>query len=193
MRPSPPITRTVLLAVTVLATCLPSSALAATGPVNGAGGSSVTAYAPTTPDRVSDASARAAAPAAPAASRQASGNRYAKKALRATNVQRRNQGLRPLKSQRCLVRAARNQARAMADSQTIYHQELSPVLSRCGMRMVGENVAMGYPTGRAVVRGWMGSPGHRENILRREYRQVGIAAAQGSDGRWYAAQVFGRR
>ncbi len=189
MRISPPVTRTVLLAVTALSTCSAVLRARRHGYDGRCGSREHSQVAPTalTQDRASaDAAARPAA-------RQAAGNKYAKKALRATNVQRRNQGLRPLKSQRCLVRAARSQARAMASSQSIYHQDLSPVLSRCRMRMVGENVAMGYPTGRAVVRGWMGSPGHRENILRREYRQVGIAAAQGSDGRWYAAQVFGRR
>jgi len=60
--------------------------------------------------------------------------------------------------------------------------------------MVGENIAMGYSSGRVVVnRGWMHSDGHRANILRREYRLMGIGAARDASGRWWASQVFGRR
>lgn len=123
----------------------------------------------------------------------APGDRYVAKALRATNTQRARHELRAFRTNRCLVRAARSQARAMAASGKIYHQELVPVLERCRMRTVGENVAVGYRSGRAVVRGWMASPGHRENILRREFRLIGIAAVRGDDGRWYSAQVFGGR
>jgi uncharacterized protein YkwD len=52
-------------------------------------------------------------------------------------------------------------------------------------------VAYGYPSGSAVVAGWMGSSGHRANILNSSYRLLGVGAVQSSDGRWYAAQVFG--
>ncbi|WP_110181939.1 CAP domain-containing protein [Nocardioides solisilvae] len=118
--------------------------------------------------------------------------RYEKQALRATDAERSARDLRRLRSHRCLVRAARAQAQAMAASGTIYHQPLGPVMSRCGMRMVGENVAVGFTSGRAVVGGWMDSPGHRDNLLRRSYRLVGIGAVKGGDGRWYSAQVLGR-
>ena len=58
----------------------------------------------------------------------------------------------------------------------------------------GENVAYGYPNGRAVVnQGWMKSEGHRANILSRGFKLVAVAARRDDDGTWYAAQVFGRR
>jgi uncharacterized protein YkwD len=31
-------------------------------------------------------------------------------------------------------------------------------------RRMAENIAWGYPTGSAVLQGWLGSPGHRANI-----------------------------
>ena len=40
-------------------------------------------------------------------------------------------------------------------------------------RMAGENIATGYDTPRAVVRAWMASTGHCENILDPSYRNVG--------------------
>jgi len=41
---------------------------------------------------------------------------------------------------------------------------------------VGENIAMGQNSGRAVVNTWMNSPPHRENILREEFTTMGIGA-----------------
>ena len=39
---------------------------------------------------------------------------------------------------------------------------------------VGENIAAGYITAEEVVRGWMNSPGHRENILNANYQEIGV-------------------
>ena len=50
----------------------------------------------------------------------------------------------------------------------------------------------GYPTGRAVVRAWMHSEGHRRNILDPGFRLLGLGAARDDDGDVYAAQVLGR-
>ena len=81
----------------------------------------------------------------------------------------------------------------MANQERMFHQDLRPVLNRCNLSGVGENVAMGYQTGRAVVRGWMHSEGHRRNILNRGYRLLGMAMRRSDNGTPYAAQVFGRR
>jgi uncharacterized protein YkwD len=40
-------------------------------------------------------------------------------------------------------------------------------------RSAGENIATGYATPRGVVRGWMASTGHCQNILNPSYRNVG--------------------
>jgi uncharacterized protein YkwD len=81
----------------------------------------------------------------------------------------------------------------MANQERMFHQELGPMMSACHLQMAGENVAYGYPTGKAVVnQGWMHSEGHRANILEPRYRRMAIAARKGDDGRWYVSQVFGR-
>src|SRR5258706_15898033 len=46
--------------------------------------------------------------------------------------------------------------------------------------VIGENLATGYPTATTVVDGWMDSPGHRANILGRDFGEVGVAVAAGS-------------
>jgi uncharacterized protein YkwD len=108
-----------------------------------------------------------------------------------TNAERTSHELQPLSSEACVDRYAEQQAARMAAERRMYHQDLGPILRECKLRMVGENVAYGYPSGSAVMGGWMGSSGHRANILNGSYRLLGVGAVQSSDGRWYAAQVFG--
>lgn len=43
-----------------------------------------------------------------------------------------------------------------------------------GWLAIGENIAVGYPTAEAVVAGWMGSAGHRANILNCGYTETGV-------------------
>ena len=45
---------------------------------------------------------------------------------------------------------------------------------------IGENLAAGYRGANAIVDGWMHSPGHRANILGRDFDEVGVAIANGS-------------
>ena len=69
---------------------------------------------------------------------------------------------------------------------------------------VGENLAMFggvTPTAKAIVDAWMASPGHRANVLRRQFREAGIAivhhpAAGGVFGglpTWLVTLDVGRR
>jgi uncharacterized protein YkwD len=131
---------------------------------------------------------------APPADARTKAGKYAQQAFAATNANRENNGLRPLKANDCLKRAAVRQARLMAQREQMFHQDLGAVMSDCKLNTAGENVAYGYPSGKSVVnQGWMHSDGHRANILNPSYRLMGIGARKGHDGRWYVAQVFGRR
>lgn len=61
---------------------------------------------------------------------------------------------------------------------------------------LGENLALGNFAGdKGVVAAWMGSPGHRANILSPHYTELGVAVGKGTYGgqtTWIAVQVFGR-
>ena len=98
-----------------------------------------------------------------------------------------------LKKSTCLDRYAERQARRMAKKQRMYHQHMGPILRRCHLSQVGENVAVGFPNGKAVTRAWMKSPGHRKNLLNTRHRLIGIGAYRDAHGRWYVSQVLGRR
>lgn len=58
---------------------------------------------------------------------------------------------------------------------------------------VGENIAMGYPDAKSVFQGWMKSPGHKANILNKNYQDVGFGLAKSSHGSLYWCAVFGRK
>ncbi|MBQ7795021.1 MAG: hypothetical protein IJ374_00460 [Lachnospiraceae bacterium] len=57
-------------------------------------------------------------------------------------------------------------------------------------RGCGENVASGYRTPEEVVSGWMGSDGHKENLLKADYTSIGIGYYKDSNGYSYWAQIF---
>jgi uncharacterized protein YkwD len=119
---------------------------------------------------------------------------YGATAFTTTNRQRVRYDRAKLGHSDCLQRFAVRQAQRMANQTRMFHQDLGPIQNRCVMGWVGENVAMGYPSGwSVVVQGWMRSEGHRANILSRHYLQMAVAARKGADGRWYASQVFGHR
>lgn len=131
--------------------------------------------------------------AAPADARPTPEQKYVKQAFAATNAHRAHEGLRELRLDTCLRRAAVRQAKLMAQQERIFHQDLGRVMSDCGLDAAGENVAYGYRTGRSVVNdGWMNSEGHRANILSSTFTLMGIGARKGRNGQWYVAQVFGR-
>lgn len=54
--------------------------------------------------------------------------------------------------------------------------------------LVGENIAAGQRTPQDVMAAWMGSAGHRANILNCGYTVIGVGLNQ--DG-WYWTQMFG--
>ena len=111
------------------------------------------------------------------------------------NRKRENHGLRPLGKSGRLNKAAQRHTRYMQNHSCFAHEcpgEPS-VLSRLkrvkyivgGLRSwaYGENIAyggshLGKP--KAIVRGWMHSPGHRHNILSPDFREVGIGFSCGT-------------
>ncbi|MGH2764054.1 MAG: CAP domain-containing protein [Thermoleophilaceae bacterium] len=119
-------------------------------------------------------------------------------AVRATlcvlNQQRARHGLRPLKLNRRLSRAARRHARDMVRRRYFSHDSVGGAsfvdrirrtgyLRRARRWTVGENLAWGTlnrSAPRSITRMWMHSPGHRANILSPSFREVGIGLVRGA-------------
>lgn len=119
--------------------------------------------------------------------------------LELTNKARKSDDIRPLRPNRVLCQVARLHSRNMARQRKMSH-ELDGKSS--GHRVtaagydysaVGENVAFGNVVLEEIFDGWMKSKGHRENILRGAYEEIGIGVTRDNDGNAYYTQVFGAR
>jgi uncharacterized protein YkwD len=116
------------------------------------------------------------------------------------NRDRVAQGLTALSPSATLHDAATIQAGNMARLDTMAHElpgtDTPNLVDRARavgyrFRMMGENIAYGYPDASSVHSGWMNSPGHRANILQAGYTEIGVAVARDTAGRLYFCQVFG--
>ena len=81
-------------------------------------------------------------------------------------------------------------AATMAANGTMAHNPDYANQIPSGWSAAAENVAQGHPTGTAMHNGWMGSSGHRANILG-GYTDIGIAFLS-SGGTTWGVQVFAR-
>jgi uncharacterized protein YkwD len=118
------------------------------------------------------------------------------------NAERRHQGLAALAYNAQLDRMAKIQAANMAALHKMAHTLPESQLPTLGDRAsfvgypfgrMAENVAEGFPNAETVVQGWMGSSGHRHNILNADVVETGIGIARAQGGGLYFCQVFGRR
>jgi uncharacterized protein YkwD len=117
-------------------------------------------------------------------------------AVRLTNAQRAAHGCSALRVDTRLRTAARlhsadMRARGYFDHNTPDGTDPWERIKAAGYTTPGaENIAKGYATAEAVVKGWMNSPGHRANILNCSLKAVGIGVEYGSGGPWWT-QDFG--
>jgi len=109
------------------------------------------------------------------------------------NVQRRAEGLRPLRQSSRLRKVALRHSRDMVSHRYFAHNSRSGTrfsarIARAGwMRgrsawSVGENLAWGSgtrSTPASIVKAWMASPPHRANILQGRFRVIGIGIGHG--------------
>lgn len=115
-------------------------------------------------------------------------------ALRAYNLindEREKAGLKALAWDSNLESTA--DVRAMECAQEFSHTRPngSPWYTVNSDIMGGENLAFGYENARDVVRGWMDSISHRENILYPSFDTIAISIYVDDDGVWYWSQEFG--
>ena len=101
------------------------------------------------------------------------------------NQQRAKRHLRPLHESKKLDRAARGHSHSMVKHRYFGHGDFAGRIHHAGYHgyTLGENIAWGslqYSTPASIVDMWMHSPGHRENILRPQFRDIGIGIAQGA-------------
>jgi uncharacterized protein YkwD len=134
--------------------------------------------------------------------------------LRQVNDVRSARHLAPFSASGSLSRSAAAHSRAMLTRGFFAHESANGTSfsnrirafygPRSSTWTVGENLAMFggmTPTATAVVDAWMGSPGHRANLLRGSFREAGVAVmfnpaaggVFGGEATWVVTLDLGRR
>lgn len=121
-------------------------------------------------------------------SRRSTGRDFAKarlepsEAQRLINAYRKKQGLRPLRIDPLLTKAASIHSKDLSrwDRISHYGSDGSNPWDRVGRtgfkaRLAAENVGTGQATLKEVFEGWKKSPGHNKNLLLRHATHMGIA------------------
>lgn len=119
---------------------------------------------------------------------------YENRVLELVNAERKKAGLSSLKMNESLRNVARTKSQDMQKNK--YFSHTSPtygspfdMMKKFGISytMAGENIAMGQKTPEAVVTAWMNSPGHRANILKAGYTEIGVGYVSNGN---YWTQMF---
>ncbi|OLT38612.1 hypothetical protein BJF79_26710 [Actinomadura sp. CNU-125] len=113
-----------------------------------------------------------------------------------TNAERADAGCSALRADDRLMVAAERHSADMAANGYFSHTSQNGDTPWDRMEAAGysspgaENIAKGYGSAEAVVRGWMNSEGHRRNILNCDLRAIGVGMVDGPDGKLWT-QTFG--
>ncbi len=134
---------------------------------------------------------------------------YEQQIVDLVNAERASRNLPPLKRVSQLDEAARYHAADMAQdnyfSHDTYDRSSGNLVYRCAWSeritsyytnwsTLGENIAAGYLTPSDAMNAWMNSDGHRANILRDTFWEIGVGYFEGGGSYYrYWVQDFGRR
>ena len=122
---------------------------------------------------------------------------FQKEVVRLVNVERAKVGLKELSFNAELSNVATLKSQDMINKN--YFSHTSPTYGspfdmmkkfNISYKTAGENIAKGQKTPAQVVNAWMNSQGHRENILNKNYTEIGIGVAKDAKGTLYWTQMF---
>ncbi len=124
----------------------------------------------------------------------------ARRAFEAANHERARRGIPRLAWDEEVAALARSHSRRMRDLGFFSHQDperggLEARLkgARVSWRSAAENVfeehGLANPAQQAV-KAWLGSPGHRRNMLGRGFTRTGVGVATNGEGKYWFTQIF---
>ena len=113
----------------------------------------------------------------------------ANEVLTLVNQEREANGLAPLSWSNSLAKAADIRATEIVVSFSHTRPDGSQWWTAGDQLQMGENLAFGQQSASEVVTDWMGSAGHRANILKDSYTSLGVSCYY-CDGVYYWAQEF---
>ena len=129
----------------------------------------------------------------------------AQRVLALTNEVRQQYNLPIVQEDSLLDKAAQEKAQDMLENK--YFDHFSPTgvspwhwIDKSGYDYyyAGENLAMNFLDSEEVIKGWLNSPSHKENLLNKNYKDIGIAVLSGdfnNEGinRILVVQMFGSK
>jgi len=118
---------------------------------------------------------------------------YIEQVVKLVNEERAKEGLQPLVLDNKVNAAANVRAKELEKKFDHTRPDGSRCFTalneqNCSYRTAGENIAYGYPSPEAVVKGWMNSEGHRANIMSPYFQKIGVGYYK--SGTTYWVQLF---
>ena len=98
---------------------------------------------------------------------------------------------KPLTKNHILMKYAQRWSNKMAVQDKLFHSNMRDIMS-LGFDGVSENIAYGQKSPESVMKTWMNSPGHRNNILNSKMSEIGCGMSLSPNGRLYWCVCFGR-
>ncbi|WP_062379484.1 CAP domain-containing protein [Demequina pelophila] len=116
------------------------------------------------------------------------GERLARELFDLTNEERDAQGLEALRWSDCLEDKAADRAAPFVDDPDLVHDVL---VSTCHEgASAGENLSRSERSAAQVVDAWLGSAGHRANLLSADFEISGVACLPAEEDVYACAQLF---
>ncbi|MFC3745943.1 CAP domain-containing protein [Paenibacillus sp. GCM10012306] len=148
--------------------------------------------APTAPPKATPAPAKPAPTQAPAVGQAGT---FTQQIVTLVNKERAAAGLSPVSALDSLNKVAATKATDMRSNNYFDHNSPtygSPfdMMKSFGItyRAAGENIAMGQRSPEEVMTAWMNSPGHRANILNKDFNYIGV----GFDNNYWVQEFIGK-
>lgn len=99
---------------------------------------------------------------------------------------------KPLTKNHLLMKYAQKWSNKMAAQNKLYHSNMRDIMS-LGFNNVSENIAYGQKTPESVMKTWLNSPGHRNNIFNANMTDIGCGMSLSEYGRIYWCVCFAKR
>jgi len=131
----------------------------------------------------------APAQAAGSAVMQMSSSTYESRVQYHVNKKRAARGLPKLRLQSCTDRTAERWAKHLATSGEFYHQSMMTIINKCDAYYAGETLGRGAISPKKLVYLWMHSPAHKDVLLSKHARRIGVGSYV-SGGQWVTAANF---
>lgn len=99
---------------------------------------------------------------------------------------------KPLNKNHLLMKYAQKWANKMAAQNKLYHSSMKDIIA-LGFNNVAENIAYGQSSPESVMKTWLKSPGHRNNIMNSAMTDIGCGMSLSENGRLYWCVCFAKK